>query len=73
MPQTTHTESRIIEDIFAGKFGTPGGKLTMSINWQRKDGIRNTPCPDCHDLICAAAKCGLTIEICTEEELEACD
>jgi len=74
-PHTSHTEARIIEDIFAGKKGTPyaGGKLTMSIDWQKNevqpDGSKklvkdNNPCRACKRLICAAMACGIEIELC---------
>jgi len=69
-PHSSHTESRIIEDIFAGRNGLtpPPGKLTMSINWQSAAGSDDKPCDDCQRLVCAAAACGLEITICTENE-----
>jgi hypothetical protein len=74
-PHTSHTESRIIEDIFAGDMGTPyaGGSLLLSIDWQHSapqpDGTQALksspyPCSACQRLICAAMICGLEIELC---------
>jgi uncharacterized protein DUF4150 len=74
-PHTAHTESRIIEDIFAGRHGLtpPPGELTLNINWESKKGPDDKPCPNCQRVVCAAAACGLKITICTaNEEVEEC-
>lgn len=69
-PDTAHTESRIIEDIFAGRNGLPKppGKLTLNINWKSAKGADKEPCDDCQRLVCAAAACGLEITLCTTNE-----
>ncbi|HXT30760.1 MAG TPA: DUF4150 domain-containing protein [Vicinamibacterales bacterium] len=74
-PDTGHTESKIVEDIFAGRNGLkpPPGKLTLSINWKSEAGNDDKPCPNCQRLVCAAAACGLEITICTDnEEVQNC-
>jgi hypothetical protein len=70
-PHTSHTESRILESLFAGGPPPTGTKVTFAINWNRQheDGDWDTsdnPCERCRKLICAAEKCGITIEICDE-------
>lgn len=69
---STHTEARMIEEIFknvtpnkAGKLG----KLRIQIHWD--DGTTegsNEPCSKCQELICAAEDCGLEVEICDDGE-----
>lgn len=68
MPHTSHTEARIIEDIFKGN-PAGGGTLTLSIDWAKPPpGVsKKAPCKECKKLICAAAKC-MTILICNEDD-----
>jgi Toxin PAAR-like domain len=64
-----HTEARIVERIFSNSNGGKvSGTLTMKIDWQPSGGTGQScsPCEDCHALLCAAAKCGLTIYFCTK-------
>lgn len=69
MPHSSHTESRIIEDIFAAQGPNPGGTLTMRIQWNRGRKRPDTrPCRACKALICAAQKCGLEIKICNDND-----
>lgn len=83
-PQTSHTESRIIETIFrnAGKEG-PKGTLLMSIDWNVKEEGRwlkkKTCCKACQRLLCAAQLCGMRIVLCDKnnrpvpQNTEKCD
>jgi len=67
MPHTSHTEARMLEDIFKGS-PAGGGKLLLSIDWPggEKKGLTNkSPCDACKDLICAASEC-MEIKICDE-------
>jgi len=69
MPHTSHTEARIIEDIFKASPGG-GGSLLLSIDWPGgpKKGLSpKSPCDDCKDLICEAAKC-MNIQLCNEDD-----
>lgn len=72
MPKSSHTEARMIEEIFSmapGAKGGPGsmGSLVMRIAWQQRNGrIKRKPCRDCRKLICQAEKCGLEVLICTD-------
>lgn len=72
MPHSSHTESRILEDIFKGrkKGSTPHmGKIVMSINWPggpQKGLSTNAPCDECARLLCAAAPC-IDIVLCDEK------
>ena len=65
-PHTSHTESRIIETIFAAGGPAPGGKLLLNIDWNKKKGKdpQKKPCKHCQRLICAVQACGLVIELC---------
>ena len=68
-PHTSHTEARILEDIFKAR-PTGGGKLLLSIDWPGGPAAGKTtkaPCDQCHALICAAAKC-IEIKICDEKD-----
>jgi hypothetical protein len=70
MPHTSHTESRILEDIFRQHpTGDKRGKLLMSIDWPggATNGTPKSPCVECQALICEAVKC-IDIEICDEQE-----
>lgn len=72
MPHSSHTEARILEDIFKGrkKGATPHmGKLVLSINWPGgpAKGLSTTaPCVECEKLLCAAAPC-IDIVVCDEK------
>jgi len=64
-----HTEARIVEQLFeSGKHGMLAGTLLMKINWQPTSGGQSSaPCEDCHALLCAASRCGLTIVLCSDD------
>jgi hypothetical protein len=61
-----HAEARIVETLM-GTFGSnPGGTLVLRIQ-QRGSGttrLSSDPCESCHDMLCAAGKCGLKILLC---------
>jgi hypothetical protein len=68
-PHTSHTESRIIEDIFSRTPPPTSGTLILAINWPGgpKAGKRTSdPCDHCKQLICAAMAC-LNIVICSDK------
>jgi hypothetical protein len=74
MPHSSHTEARIIEDLFqsppvGGPLGSLG-TLTMRIQWNKADGVAAGPCDACEDLICSAIKCGLDIHICSDDDVD---
>ncbi|MCA9469788.1 MAG: DUF4150 domain-containing protein [Nitrospira sp.] len=65
-PHTSHTESRIIEDIFSQTPPPTSGTLVLAIEWPGgpKAGKRpSDPCKHCKKLICAVTAC-LNIELC---------
>lgn len=64
-PLTSHTESRILEKIFADHGPNPGGTLLMSIDLNETPPSKE-PCNDCRDLICAASEC-MDIKLCDKE------
>lgn len=76
-PHTSHTESRIIEDLFAKGPPKQGTLVLMSINWlqeftnPKSKGksyeINKNPCDDCHKLLCAAQECGIIIALCDDD------
>jgi len=81
-PNSSHTEARIVEDLFGQMSNTgPGGpgslgSVTMRIQWGniQRNGVRQPsnklatkPCDKCRELICHAEKCGLEINICAGE------
>jgi hypothetical protein len=70
MPHSSHTEARMIEDIFKAQGPNPGGTLVMRIQWNSRDGMRDDPCPNCQELICSAQECGLDIKLCTDEDVK---
>lgn len=68
----THTESKILEDIFSDKPGSPpkpgeGATLVLAIDWPGPPKGKSTtdPCDNCARLICAASQC-MNILICDE-------
>jgi hypothetical protein len=68
-PHTSHTEARILEDIFR-KHASGGGSLLLSIDWPGGEAAgksNKSPCDQCQALICAVKDC-IKIEICNEEE-----
>lgn len=68
-PHTSHTEARILEDIFKAS-PTGGGSLLLSIDWPGGAAAGKSPkspCDQCQALICAAAKC-IDIKICDEKD-----
>lgn len=69
MPHTSHTEARIIEDIFKAN-PAGGGSLLLSIDWPggpKKGLSTKSPCGDCHALICEASKC-MEIKLCSADD-----
>jgi hypothetical protein len=53
----THTESRIIEEIFKAKKPPTGGTLVLAINWNSAEpGQEKDACPHCKALLCAVDK-----------------
>ncbi len=68
--KSTHTEARMIEEIFkrlSPKEGPPGslGTLRINVHWDQGDNqVSDQACTNCKQLICAAEKCGLKVEIC---------
>ncbi|MFO7561944.1 MAG: PAAR-like domain-containing protein [Enhygromyxa sp.] len=68
--KSTHTEARMIEEIFkrlspnkgpAGSLGT----LRINVHWDQGGGrVSDKACSNCKELICAAEKCGLKVEMC---------
>jgi len=69
MPHTSHTEARMLEDIFKGN-PAGGGSLLLSIDWpggEKKGLDRKSPCDDCKKLICAASAC-MEILICNADD-----
>ncbi len=73
-PDPAHTESRIIEELFAGGTGSLQGTLLMAIDWPTGEpGMEESPCKQCERLICAAMKCGLNIVLCQEGEAKQQD
>ncbi|MBL4637249.1 MAG: hypothetical protein JKY56_25565 [Kofleriaceae bacterium] len=68
-PDTAHTESRILEDLFKGSGGNMSGTLVMAIDWPTAPpGQKESPCEQCERVICGAMKCGLTIVLCQKGE-----
>jgi hypothetical protein len=68
MPHTSHTEARIIEDIFKAA-PNGGGSLLLSIDWPggpKKGLSTKSPCEDCNALLCEASKC-MDIKLCNED------
>ncbi|QRK06746.1 DUF4150 domain-containing protein [Archangium violaceum] len=68
MPFSSHTEARIIEDIFAATNGNPKGKARLRIQWHQKakGSMSCKACPECRRIICAAMNKGLEIELCDD-------
>jgi hypothetical protein len=65
-PRTSHTESRIIEDIFSKTPPPTGGTLVFAINWPGGEAAGKSstaPCDHCKELICAVAKPNGCLEI----------
>jgi hypothetical protein len=62
-----HAESRILESVFAGFGSNPGGTLTLRIQqkFPRRKKLGSRPCKKhCKKLVCAAEKCGISIQLC---------
>jgi hypothetical protein len=71
-PHTSHTESRILESLFASGSKLAGTKVTFAINWNTRDDDgdffkKDDPCDACHKLICAAQACEITILFCAKK------
>ena len=69
-PHTSHTESRLLEEIFS-RYPSGGGSILLSIDWPGGAAAGKTnksPCDQCHALICAVADCFYPIEICNEDD-----
>ena len=59
-----HAEARILDTIGSG----PPTALLFNIDWRPNTGPRSkAPCPTCHDMMCAAEKCGFVISICNKK------
>jgi hypothetical protein len=59
MPHTSHTEARIIEQLFKATPKPTGGLLVLAVNWPGgpAKGLRTSdPCQNCLDLVCAVSK-----------------
>lgn len=59
MPHTSHTEARIIEEIFKANPKPTGGLLVIAVNWPggpAKGKRTCDPCENCAALICAVSK-----------------
>lgn len=69
MPHSSHTEARMIEDIFATGPPNPAGRLLMKIAWNSEP-PDHVPCPACENLICAAEECGLIVRFCDDKNKE---
>jgi len=64
-PHTSHTESRIIEEIFKGsQGGRVTGTLLLAIDWPGGGDSQDRPCKHCKRLIYAAILCGLDVVLC---------
>jgi len=74
-PHASHTECRILEDIFKSMFkpdsewqGKPKGKLLMNIRWHKGDGDTSfRPCARCQRIICQAKENKMEIEFCDKK------
>lgn len=75
-PASSHTEARMIEDLFK-KFQQAGlpmgtganlGTLKLNIRWRQANGrVSPNPCPACRNLLCKAQEdCGLKILLCSK-------
>ncbi|NJK32786.1 MAG: DUF4150 domain-containing protein [Deltaproteobacteria bacterium] len=68
--KSTHTEARMIEEIFKHLSPNKGsergslGSLRMNVRWEQGGEVSPDACGNCNDLICAAEKCGLEVELC---------
>ncbi|MCA9500782.1 MAG: DUF4150 domain-containing protein [Nitrospira sp.] len=73
MPHTSHTEARIIEEIFKANPKPTGGTLVLAVNWPggpAKGKRTCDPCTHCQELICAVSKPApgcLDIVLCSDE------
>jgi hypothetical protein len=65
MQKSGHAEARLMAEIASA----PPSKITLNIDWRPKSGgASKMPCPDCHEMLCAAAKdCGHEISLCRED------
>ena len=62
-----HSECKIMEDLFSGN-PSPGGSLTMRINWNNGGSLSHMPCGQCMGSICKTAQqCGVEIYLCKED------
>ncbi|WP_426755866.1 hypothetical protein [Myxococcus sp. Y35] len=70
MPLSSHTEARIIEEIFAETNGNPKGKARPRMQWHQKakDSMSGKACPACRRRICAAMNEGIEVELSTIRE-----
>lgn len=61
-----HAEPKILESLFKG--GSPGGSLTMRVNWNNKGRHSQRPCTQCMGTICETAQaCNIQISICVSD------
>jgi Toxin PAAR-like domain len=59
MPHTSHTEARIIEEIFKAQPKPTSGLLVLAVNWPggpAKGKRTSDPCEACRQLVCAVSK-----------------
>jgi hypothetical protein len=65
-PHTSHTESRILESLFANGAPPAGTKITFAIQVNKNEGKgkEDDPCDRCRRLLCAAELCDIEIKIC---------
>ncbi len=66
-----HTEARLLAALSREPGGFPkSGTLTLKIDWKAKSKKGKSspmPCKSCHKLLCAAAKCGVTVYLCDKK------
>lgn len=67
-----HAESKIVERLFRKRGANVGGTLVLRIQHKPSgsNNFKTMPCPHCKRMLCAAAKCGLTIMLCTDKNKE---
>jgi hypothetical protein len=63
-----HAEAKILQTLFP-KGVSPGGTLTMRINWNKKGTARTEPCKNCKGAICKTAQdCDIKIYLCLGDD-----
>jgi hypothetical protein len=65
----THSESKIVEDLFARLGPSPGGTLTLNVHWNNNGVFSDEPCARyCQDFLCAVSACFDQIFLCQDGE-----